>query len=128
VVGGGTRWEGGLGNRRRQPTQCFDGLLAADGGSVAGLAWRRGTRGRCGVVGASTLGAMECSDEGAEEHHERRVEWRRSAVVMGRRAMTSPTDRHHDGVTHGAAAAGVVHGADVVAGQQCRCEVVAVAV
>jgi hypothetical protein len=60
---GGARWEGGLDNQRRQLARYFDGLLAADGGSTAGLAWRRGTRRRCGVVGASVLGAMECGDE-----------------------------------------------------------------
>jgi hypothetical protein len=117
VTRGGARWEGGLSNQRRWPARCFDGLLAADGGSVAGLTWRRGTRGRCGVVGASALGAMECSNEGAEEHSESRAEWRRSAAVAGRRETTSPIDRQRDGVTHRAAVACVTRGANVAAGQ-----------
>jgi hypothetical protein len=71
-------------------------LLAADGGSAAGLAWRRGTRWRCGVVGASALGANECGNEGAEERSESRVEWHRLVAVAGRGETTSPTDRQRE--------------------------------
>jgi hypothetical protein len=66
--GGGRCGDGGA---RRWPEVALDGraagsvlqrLLAADGGSAAGLAWHRGARERCGW---SALGAEVCSDEGA---------------------------------------------------------------
>jgi hypothetical protein len=79
------------------------------------------------VVRASVLGGMECGNEGVEECGESRVEWRRSVAVAGKRETTSPMDRQRDGVTHGAAAACVAHGADVAAGQQRRREVAAAA-
>jgi hypothetical protein len=67
---GGRRWRS-MGGRPRQLKEAANSvlrrLLVADGGSTAGLAWRRGTRERCGVVGASVLGAEECGNEGAEE-------------------------------------------------------------
>jgi hypothetical protein len=44
------------------------------------LAWHSGARERCGVVGASTLGAEECSNKGEKEHGESRAEW---AVFYG---------------------------------------------
>jgi hypothetical protein len=47
-------------------------------------------------------------------------------AVTGRGETASPTDRQRDEVTHGAAAACVVRGADVAAGRQHRCEVAAV--
>jgi hypothetical protein len=46
-------------------------FLAADGGSAAGLAWLRGAREWCTMVSASTLGAEEHGDEGAEADSER---------------------------------------------------------
>jgi hypothetical protein len=70
---GGRRWRS-MGWRTRQPKAVADSMLRrfllADSGSAAGLAWRRGPRERCGVVGASALGAEKCGDEGAEEHGE----------------------------------------------------------
>jgi hypothetical protein len=124
--GGARRWPA-TGGRPQQPKEAAGSvlrqLLAADGGSSAGLAWRRGTRGRCGVVGSSALGAMECGDKGAEERGERRAEWCRSADIMERGETVSPTDRQRDGVTHGAVAACVARGAEVVASRQRRREV-----
>jgi hypothetical protein len=81
---GGWRWHS-MGGRPRQLKEAADlvlrRLLAADGGSAASLAWRRGTRGRCGLVVASTLGAKECGGEGAEDHGKSRAEWHRSVAV-----------------------------------------------
>jgi hypothetical protein len=67
-------------------------LLAADDGSAASLAWRRGAREWCGVVGASALGAEDCSDEGAEECGDSRPE---RAVFGGYRG------KRRDGFSHG---------------------------
>jgi hypothetical protein len=53
--------------------------------------------------------------------------WRHSAAITGRGETASPTDRQCDGVMHGAAAACVARGADVVAGRQHRHEVAAAA-
>jgi hypothetical protein len=50
-------------------------FLEEDNGSAAGLAWLRGARERCGVVGASAHGAEGCGDEGAEADCESRAEW-----------------------------------------------------
>jgi hypothetical protein len=81
---GGRRWHS-MGGRPRQLKEAADlvlrRLLAADGGSAASLAWRRGTRGRCGLVVASTLGAKECGGEGAEDRGKSRAEWHRSVAV-----------------------------------------------
>jgi hypothetical protein len=119
---GGQRWRS-MGGRPRQPKEAAGSvlrqLLPADGGSAADLAWRRGTRGQCGVVGASALGAMECGKS--------RAEWHRSVAVTGRGETTSPMDRQRNGVTHGAVAACVVRGADLAAGRQRRREVAAAA-
>jgi hypothetical protein len=68
-----------MGRWPRQPKEAASSVLrwflAADGGSGAGFAWLRCARERCGVVGASTLGAEECGDEGVEADDESRVEW-----------------------------------------------------
>jgi hypothetical protein len=58
-----------------------------------------------------------------------RVEWAGARwLSREEERMTSLSDRQHEEMTHGAAAACVVHGADVVAGRQHRHEVVAAAV
>jgi hypothetical protein len=75
---GGRRWCS-MGGQPQQPKEAAGSvllrLLAADGGSAAGLAWRRGARERLGVVGASALEVEECGDKGAEECGESRAEW-----------------------------------------------------
>jgi hypothetical protein len=67
---GGWRWHS-TGGWPRQLKEEADSvlrwLLAVDGGSVAGLAWRRGTRGRCGVVGASSKGVRRRGSRGARQ-------------------------------------------------------------
>jgi hypothetical protein len=75
---GGRRWCS-MGGQPQQPKEAAGlvllRLLAADGGSAAGLAWRRGARERLGVVGASALEVEECGDKGAEECGESRAKW-----------------------------------------------------
>jgi hypothetical protein len=70
----------------------------ADGGSAAGLAWLRGTRERCAVVSASSLGAEERGDEGVEAHGESRVGWHLVAVTgRGKNGFSfGPTARRDD--------------------------------
>jgi hypothetical protein len=122
VSSGGARC--GDGGARRWPEVALDGRAASatEGGGRLGastvasggrwlsgrLAWCRGTRGQCEVVGASALGAMECGES--------RAEWRRSVAIVGRGETVSPMDRQRNGVTHGATAACVACGADLAAG------------
>jgi hypothetical protein len=92
-------------------------LLAADGGSAAGLAWFRGARERCGVVGALALGAVERGDERAEADGESRAEWaafgsyhrkRRDAFSHGRqhrREVAAAATQQARGTAHRVAAA-----------------------
>jgi hypothetical protein len=114
VAEGGAQWEGGLGNQRRRPAQCFDGSLRR---TVAQRLACHGAEAHEGGAGWSALGAKKCSDKGAEESGESRAEWCRLAAVTGRGETASPTDRQRDGVTHGAAAACVARGVDVAAGR-----------
>jgi hypothetical protein len=76
--GGARRWRL-TGRWSPQPKEAAGSVLrrflTADGGSTVGLAWLRGARERCGVVGTLTLGAEECGDEGAEADGESKVEW-----------------------------------------------------
>jgi hypothetical protein len=92
---GGRRWRS-TGRRPRQPKEVAGSVLqwflAGDGGSAGGLAWLRGAREWCGVVGASALGAEECGDEGAEAEGKSRVEW---AVFSGCRG------KRRDGFSYG---------------------------
>jgi hypothetical protein len=92
---GGRRWRS-TGWWPRQPKAVAGSMLRwflmADSGSAAGLAWCRGPREWCGVVGASALGAEKCSDEGPEEHGESRVEWVAFDGCRGKR---------RDGFSHG---------------------------
>jgi hypothetical protein len=67
-------------------------FLTVDGGSAAGLAWLRGTRERCGVVGASALGVEECGDERARMDSESRAELAAFGGYHGKR---------RDGFSHG---------------------------
>jgi hypothetical protein len=74
----GWRWHS-MGRRSQQPKEAV-GLvlrqfLTTDGGSAADLAWLRGAREWCGVVGASALGAEEHDNEGVEADGESRAEW-----------------------------------------------------
>jgi hypothetical protein len=100
VLISGRRWRS-TGGRPRQPKEAagsvLQWLLAADGGSATGLVWRRGTRGRCVVVGILALGAKECSDEEVEERGESRAEWCRLAAIVGIEETASPMDRQCDG-------------------------------
>jgi hypothetical protein len=92
---GGRRWRS-TGGWPQQPKEAAGSvlrrLLAVDGGSAAGMAWHRGARERCGVVGASALGAEECGEQGAEKHSESRVEWTAFYGCHGKR---------RDGFSHG---------------------------
>jgi hypothetical protein len=67
---GGQRWRS-MGRRPQQLKEAAGSVLrrflAADSGLAADLAWLRGTRERCGVVGASALGAEERGDEGQRQ-------------------------------------------------------------
>jgi hypothetical protein len=128
---GGRRWRSTVRRPRQMKEaagsvlQCF---LEEDSGSAAGLAWLRGARERCGVVGASALGAEGHDDEGAEADCESRAEWagiRRLSREEERTASLSY--RQRDEMIYGAVAACVTHGADVVAGRQCRRDVAAAA-
>jgi hypothetical protein len=126
---GGRRWRS-MERRHWQLKEAVDlvlrQFLTVDGGSAAGLAWLRGTRERCGVVGASALGAEECGDERAEMHSESRAELAAFSGYHEKRRdgfSHGPTTRW---VMHGAAAACVVRGADVAAGRRHRHEVAAV--
>jgi hypothetical protein len=78
VVGGGTRQEGGLGNRRRKPARCFNGCLRW---TVAQRPSWRGAEAHEGGAGWSALGAKECGDEGTEGHNKGRAERRGTARV-----------------------------------------------
>jgi hypothetical protein len=89
-----------MGRQPRQVKEAADLLLrrflAADSGSAAGLAWLRGTRERCAVVGASALGAEERGDGGAEADGKSRVEWvgvRRLSRKEERMVFLGPTAR-----------------------------------
>jgi hypothetical protein len=64
---GGWRWRL-MGGRPRQSKEAAGSVL----------------RRLLAAVGSLMLGAMECSEEGAEERGESRAEWRRSVVVAGR--------------------------------------------
>jgi hypothetical protein len=75
---GGRRWRstvGQLWQLKEATDSVLRRFLTVDSGSAVGLPWCRGARERCGVVGPSTLGAEECSDEGAEERSENTAEW-----------------------------------------------------
>jgi hypothetical protein len=122
---GGSRWEGGLGNRRRRPARCFDGFLQRTMAQRPAHVAQRHTR----VVRAG----RRLEQRSAAMREQRRTvraeqSGRCSAAIAGRGEMASTTDRQGDGVMHGAAAACVARGVDVAAGRQRQREVAAAAV
>jgi hypothetical protein len=82
--GGGARWEGSLGNRRRRPTRCFDGCLQC---TVAQWpAWRGAETHESGVGWSVLRRLVQRSAVRAEQSG------CRSATVEGRGETASPTD------------------------------------
>jgi hypothetical protein len=118
----------GDGGAHRWPEVALDGkaVSTTEGGGRLGastvscgrrwlsglLAWLRGAREWCGVVGASTLGAEERGDERAEEDGESRVEWPTFGAYHGKRRDGCS---HEPTVRQGEARA---RGANVAAGRQ----------
>jgi hypothetical protein len=114
VAEGGTRREGGLGNRRRGPARCFDGVLRRT------VAQRPAWRGSEAHESGARWSALRCLEQRSTAMKEQRwtVRAERSGwAVAGRGENASLSHRQRDKVTHGAAAVCVARGADVAAGR-----------